>query len=91
MPVQIVTVLNFIISAVILLIFVEVIVANFMAFGRGLSPYHPFVRNLRRIVNPILDPFRRLIPPSRTGGWDLSPALVMLVLYLVRNMLGRMH
>ena len=91
MSAPVITVLNYIISAVIVLILVEVVVANFLAFGRGLSPYHPFVRTLRRVVDPILDPFRRLLPASRTGGWDLSPMLVMLVLYLVRNMLFRMH
>ena len=91
MPPLVIITLNYVISAIILLIIIEVVVANFLAFGRGLSPYHPLVRALRRIVNPILDPFRRLLPPSRTGGWDLSPMLVMLVLFLVRNMLYRMH
>jgi YggT family protein len=84
-------VLNAAITVLIVLIFIEVIIANFMAFGRGLSPYHPAVRTLRKIVNPILDPFRRMLPPSRTGGWDFSPMLVMILLYLVRNMLSRMH
>jgi len=88
---QIATVLDVLISALILLIFIEVIVANFLAFGRGLSPYHPIVRTLRQIVNPILDPFRRLLPPSRTGGWDFSPMLVMILLYLLRNVLSRLH
>lgn len=91
MPVEVVMVLNAAITVLIVLIFIEVIIANFMAFGRGLSPYHPAVRTLRKIVNPILDPFRRMLPPSRTGGWDFSPMLVMILLYLVRNMLSRMH
>ena len=88
---QVVIALDYIVSAVIVLIVIEVIVANFLAFGRGLSPYHPAVRMLRRIVNPILDPFRRILPPSRTGGWDISPMIVMVILWLVRNMLYRMH
>ena len=88
---QVVIALDYIVSALIVLIIIEVIVANFLAFGRGLSPYSPAIRLLRKIVNPILEPFRRMLPPSRTGGWDLSPMIVMLILWLVRNMLYRMH
>ena len=88
MSLEIIRILNFLISALLILIVIEVIVANIMAFGRGLSPYHPAVQLLRRIVNPILEPFRRILPPSKTGGWDLSPMLVMLILYAVRGMIN---
>ena len=88
---QIFMLLNLIISALLVLILIEVVVANVLAFSRGLSPYHPPVRTLRQIVNPMLDPFRRMLPPSRTGGWDFSPMIVMLILYFVRYMLSRMH
>lgn len=91
MSLNLFTVLDLVISALIILIVIEVIVSNFLAYGRGLSPYSPAIRLLRRIVNPMLDPFRRILPPSRTGGWDFSPMFVMVILYLVRNMLSRMH
>jgi YggT family protein len=91
MSAQIAMVLSFIISVLIVLIVVEVVIENFLAAGKGPSPYNPIVRTMRNIVNPILEPFRRILPASRTGGWDFSPVIVMLILYLVRNMLSRMH
>jgi YggT family protein len=91
MPSAVVVVLNWIIYALIVLVVVEVIVSNLLVVGRGVSAYSPGVRLLRRIVNPMLDPFRRLLPPGRTGGWDFSPVFVMLILSLVRTMLNRIH
>lgn len=87
MPFQLIQLISFLISALMVLIVIDVVIANLLAFGRGPSPYHPAVRMLRRVLDPILDPFRRLLPPSRTGGWDLSPMLVMVILSVVRGML----
>jgi uncharacterized protein YggT (Ycf19 family) len=40
-----------------------------------------------RALDPLLRPFRRLLPPSRTGGLDFSPMLFLLLLYLIRTFL----
>lgn len=40
-----------------------------------------------RVTNPILKPFRRLLPPWRTGGVDVSPMLLFLVIYFIRTFL----
>ena len=90
MPLPVIQLINYVISALTLLILIDVVLSYLVAYGRGPSRYHPAVVLLRRIVNPILEPFRRLLPPSRTGGWDFSPMLVMILLSLVRNMLMRM-
>lgn len=69
-------------------ILIESLVSNIIAFGGKLSPYHPGVRALRAVVNPILAPVRRLLPPpSRTGGWDLSPLIVIVLLQMLRSYL----
>jgi len=38
----------------------------------------------------LLRPFRRLLPPQRTGGIDLSPLFVILVIYLLSRFLARL-
>ena len=43
------------------------------------DPRNPIVRFLWGVTEPIFRPFRRLLPPSRTGGIDLSPLFVLLV------------
>ena len=77
------------IQIVILLIIAEAIVSNVIAFGGKLSPYNPFVRNLRKIVNPILDPVRKMLPPRTMGGWDLSPMIVIVLLQLLAGFIAR--
>lgn len=89
--ISIVDILSYLIYGLIILVLIDVIIANLRSFGQGPSPYHPAVRTLRRIVDPMEEPFRRMLPPSKTGGWDLSPMFVMLLLSLLRSMLMRMH
>ncbi|GLS27056.1 YggT family protein [Marinibactrum halimedae] len=42
---------------------------------------HPALSLLRQLLEPIMAPFRKLIPPM--GGFDLSPILVFLVINVV--------
>ncbi len=51
----------------------------------GLSPWHPLVRWLRIIVDPILAPFRRILPSF--SGIDFSPILAIVVIYFVAGIL----
>lgn len=91
MPLQIALFLNFVIYALIIMVIVESVITNLIAFGRGPSSYSPFVRTLRSIVNPMLEPFRRLVPPSRTGNLDISPMLLILALSLIRSLINGIH
>ena len=89
-PVSVATILWDVIELLIWAIIIEALVSNIIAFSGKLSPYHPAVKALRAVVNPILNPVRRLLPPPpRTGGWDLSPILVIIVLQLLRQILFR--
>jgi YggT family protein len=49
-----------------------------------LDPFHPIRRSLDSIVQPMLDPIRRIIPPS--SGIDFSPFVLLLVLSIVRRL-----
>jgi len=51
--------------------------------------WHPLVQLVNNITEPFLVPFRRMLPPWRTGGLDLSPFFLMLVLYLIQSFIYR--
>jgi YggT family protein len=44
----------------------------------GIDPWHPLVRFLRAVVDPVLRPFQRIMPTF--GGIDFSPILAIIVL-----------
>jgi YggT family protein len=52
-------------------------------FSWGLTYGHPFMRFLIRWTDPILIPFRRLIPPL--GMFDISPIVVLIILQLFQS------
>jgi YggT family protein len=53
-----------------------------------LPPFHPVRSFLDKIVQPMLNPFRRIIPPI--GGLDLSPIALLLLLQLVETLVLRL-
>ncbi|NMC85370.1 MAG: YggT family protein [Anaerolineaceae bacterium] len=65
-----------------LIIIVDAIISFFM------SPYHPFRQFLDRIVNPLLEPIRRVVPPLM--NMDFSPVILLLLLQFVEYLLLRM-
>ncbi len=48
------------------------------------DPRNPIVRFLWGITEPLFRPFRRLVPPSRTGGIDISPLFVLAIIFFLR-------
>ncbi len=50
-----------------------------------IDPYHPIVRILDQITEPILAPARRIIPPI--GGLDFSPMIVIILLNILERIL----
>lgn len=83
---QLFLLLRLVIQVLVILIFTEVILSYVVAFGK-MTPYHPFVKLVRSIVDPLLNPVRKLLPPYKTGGWDLSPMIVILLLETLQNYL----
>lgn len=45
--------------------------------------YNPAVSLLRQISDPLMAPFRKIIPPM--GGLDFSPMLAMFVIHILRS------
>ena len=50
-----------------------------------LSPLHPVRQTLGRIVNPLLAPIQRVVPPL--GGFDISPIILILLIEVSRGVL----
>ena len=49
------------------------------------DPRNPVVLFLRRVTEPVLEPVRRLLPPWKTGGLDLSPLIVLIAIQFVER------
>ena len=54
------------------------------------DPRNPIVQFLYRTTEPLLRPFRRILPPGRTGGIDFSPILLILVIIFIEAFLSRL-
>ncbi len=64
------------------LIIIHLILSFFM------SPYHPLREAIGRIVEPMLAPIRRYVPP--VGGLDFSPMVLILLLQIVGVLLANL-
>lgn len=51
------------------------------------SPYHPVVRWIYRLTEPVLAPVRRALP--FVGPFDFSPIIVFFLLSMVRGLVIR--
>jgi len=51
----------------------------------GVSNYHPAMRFLIQITEPVLAPLRRYIPPM--GGLDFTPMAALLAIWLFEQVL----
>ncbi len=60
------------------------IVLSFLPLFMRIDPYNPVVRFIHESTEPLMAPFRRLIPPI--GGIDLSPIILFLVLGFVESL-----
>lgn len=54
------------------------------------DPRNPIVQFLYRTTEPLLRPFRKILPPGRTGGIDFSPILVILAIVFIEAVLSRL-
>ncbi len=60
------------------------ILARILLTWIPIDPFHPIVRILNQITEPILGPARRIIPPI--GGMDFSPIIVLFLLNIVERL-----
>jgi len=74
-------VINVLSRILIVLVFVSVILSYVM------DPYHPIRRGLDRIVDPLLSPIRRVVPPL--GMIDISPIVLIILIPLASSIIIR--
>ncbi len=73
--------INLLTNALTLLVIVDVLISYF------LPPYHASREMLDRLVEPFLNPIRRLVPPA--GGIDFSPMILLIAIQVVGQVLIR--
>ena len=76
-----------VIWVLIILIIIDAVIMNIVAFGGRISTYNPLVRFVRSVVTPLEEPIRRILPPRKTGGLDLSPLILILLLQALATIL----
>jgi len=66
-------------------VYVLVIIVD-VILGYILSPYHRVREFFDRLVDPLLQPIRRVVPPL--GMFDLSPLVLLLLVQLLGSLLS---
>ena len=72
-------VISFIANLLILLVILQIALSYFM------DPYHPLRQFVERIVGPMLNPIRRVVP--LIGMFDISPMILILLIYALQSAL----
>ena len=71
---------------VVLLAYMWIIIARAILSWVNPDPYNPIVRFLYRVTEPVLRPVRDRLPTLQMG-LDLSPMVVLLAIYLLKEFL----
>ncbi|KPL06865.1 hypothetical protein AMJ86_06855 [bacterium SM23_57] len=66
---------------IILLLIIHVVLTYFM------SPFHPIRQRIDRIIEPMLNPIRRVIPT--VGMIDFSPLILILLVQVINLIIKR--
>jgi YggT family protein len=72
---------------IVLNIYMWIIIARALISWVNPDPYNPIVNFLYRATEPVLYRVRRIIPDL--GGIDLSPLIVLLVIYFLKEFVVR--
>jgi len=81
------TILNYLLSALYWLIIIRALLSWVSP-----DPFNPIVRFINSVTEPMLEPFRRIIPSYKIGI-DLSPIFALLLvwflkLFLISSLMG---
>ena len=68
---------------IVLQAYMFIIIARALISWVSPDPFNPIVRFLYRVTEPVIRPIRRRMP-MMSMGLDLSPMIVLLVIYFLR-------
>ncbi|NLC56305.1 MAG: YggT family protein [Armatimonadetes bacterium] len=83
--IAVVRLIDLLVQALYLLVIVWVVGSWVPSLRRS-----PWFHTLDGIIEPLMRPFRRLLPPERMGGLDISPILFFLVLGFAQSLLHQL-
>ncbi|MCC6187659.1 MAG: YggT family protein [Anaerolineales bacterium] len=76
MEAYLMTLVNMVVGALTILL-----IANALISFAPLEPWHPVRRFLNQLAEPILRPFRNILPPA--GNLDLSPMVAIIAIQIL--------
>lgn len=82
MNISLVDIVDIAFSALQWLLYARIILSFLPLFMR-VDPYHPIIRFVYETTEPLMAPFRRILPP--VGGFDFSIILLFLVIQFLRG------
>ncbi|HVZ81382.1 MAG TPA: YggT family protein [bacterium] len=71
----------------VIFLYIWVIIFRVVISWVNADPYNGLVRFIHAVTEPVLSPVRRILPPWRLHGVDLSPMIVILILYFLKAFL----
>ena len=77
--VLLIEIIDVVAQILVLLVIVSAILSFFM------DPYHPVRRGVDNIVQPMLEPIRRVVP--LVGMFDFSPLILIILIQVVSSLL----
>jgi YggT family protein len=72
---------------IVLTVYLWVIILRAVFSWVYVPSLHQVGRVLYRLTEPVLRPVRRLVPPARLGGLDISPVIVGLLIVFLDSVL----
>jgi len=81
------TVLIYLFEGIFNLLMLAVLARALVSWLR-IDPYHPAIRLLESVTEPILRPLRQAIPPM--GGIDITPIIALILLQIANSILIRL-
>ena len=68
----------------VLIVFMWIVIARAVLSWVSPDPYNPIVRFINNVTEPVLYRIRSLLPLT-FGGIDISPIIVILIVYFLRD------
>lgn len=80
-------IVNYIIEVIQILVIIRIVISWLMPM---LGCNNGFVKLIFQITEPLLKPFRVILPLGRAGGMDFSPIILFFVLWVIQGLLSRL-